>query len=88
MDPGIFNVFVDWVYLQKLPATDKDWDVVTETKDLANLSIMKARAFSDHFIVPKLLQDASNYYVDTKISVITAPNYNVVIYASTISESI
>jgi hypothetical protein len=78
IEPGTFNVFVDWLYSQKLPTTDKDWQVVTETKDGPDLSIIKTCVFGDRFMVPKLLQDANNHCADTHSF---PPRYNGIIYA-------
>jgi hypothetical protein len=81
IEPRTFDFFVDWLYSQNLPATDEDWSVVTETKRLRDLSIVKVCAFGDRFMVPKLLQDANNHYIDTWISSMHPPSYNTVIYA-------
>lgn len=81
IEPGIFNVFVDWLYSQNLPATDEDWSVVTETKPLRDLNMVKVCVFGDRFMVPKLLQDANNHYIDARIWHKRPPRYNTVIYA-------
>jgi hypothetical protein len=78
VEPGTFNVFVDWLYSQKFPTTDKDWQVVTETEDESDLNIIKTCAFGDRFMVPKLFQDANNHYVDAKLNLSL---YSIVIYA-------
>jgi hypothetical protein len=66
VEPGVFNVFVEWLYTQKLPGNLDDWQrVVEELVQYYEVERrqLKVYAFADRFIVPGLCQLLSHALV-------------------------
>jgi len=77
------EIFVDWLYSQKLPGILQDWETLELDGDSqrysADLRWIKGLAFADRFLARTFQQAVHNGYVDKVIG--TPPWYEVVTYA-------
>lgn len=63
VEPAVFNVFVDWLYTQKLPPNWSEWKHVMAEKQGDSLTmrnwLLKVYAFADRFVIPTLRTHAN-----------------------------
>jgi hypothetical protein len=85
VEVGPVNIFVHWLYYQKIPDRVSDWLRVyngdnNDVDDSWTLdrAILKTVVFADRFLVTGLRRAANNYYVDE--SPMDTPPYGLVIY--------
>jgi hypothetical protein len=84
IEPGVFNVFANWLYSQELPHRD-DWAAVADIEMETIFSykvlmlMLKALVFGDRFMAPKFYRKINNQLTDELIR--SHPSYNIVIYA-------
>jgi hypothetical protein len=85
IEPGIFNVSVNWLYTQRLPDWE-DWASVTEideahTDDQILHQMVKVCVFGDRFLAPAFRKAANNFTVDYLYIGAYPPWYDTIIYA-------
>ncbi|KAF2127077.1 hypothetical protein P153DRAFT_432919 [Dothidotthia symphoricarpi CBS 119687] len=87
VDSGTFDIFVDWLYSQKLPATNRDWAFGVDESDntivahARQLARIKAYTFGDRFLCLEFAKAVRNSLVDHLVT--QSPYYDVVIHAFT-----
>lgn len=91
IDPEVLDVFVDWLYTQRLPqlggwtsaikgmGTGK-WEVSPRIHAIA-LAMVKVLVFGDRFSSPKFYRHVNTYLVDWLCALKCPPPYPTVIYA-------
>jgi hypothetical protein len=66
--PCIFNLFIEWLYTQKLPASSPDWrriaDLVHPYSVSTKLLRLKLYVFADRFVVPSLREQLNRAIVN------------------------
>lgn len=80
VEPGIFNVFAEWLYSGRLPEGTDDWERMTGI-DRCGEAILKACCLGDRLLAPKFRALANNTWVNDAIECEWCPIYNQVIYA-------
>lgn len=89
IEPQVFDIFVDWLYTQKVPEKNRFWVAPTETLkanstehvQLAEILVMKTYVFADRFLVPKLRCAIYNYFAASLTKDSIPPYYEAIIYA-------
>ncbi|KAL1597396.1 hypothetical protein SLS59_007426 [Nothophoma quercina] len=82
-----FNVFVDWLYTQKLPETLLGWLSEAEEKIdfdkryAHQVALLRACAFGDRFLAPAFSRACQDHVVKWFTKAAHAPLYEAVIYA-------
>lgn len=85
LEPQVFDVFVDWLYTNKIPEDDEQWlsQKPDENRDIydcrLNMLRLKAYVAADRLGAGNLLNAINNDYVDSKVGY--CPWYEEVIYA-------
>lgn len=84
IEPGVFNVFVNWMYTQKLPGNCEEWCQVGELGEAWDFAseialILKAYNFGDRFLATAFKRAANVAIVGILHG--CAPFYEVVIFA-------
>jgi hypothetical protein len=83
IEPRVLEIFIDWMYTQKLPSAASDWYQPSEDGHDSNLQKMQMKAyiFADRFLVPGLRCAIHNYIADELIQGGKPPSYEMVVYA-------
>jgi hypothetical protein len=89
IDPRVFDIFIDWLYTQKLPKKTRDWIAPTPGLEagshgqgrLAERLMMKSYVFADRFLVPQFRVAIYKYYANFCNSGGNPPYYDAIIYA-------
>ncbi|KAF1955497.1 hypothetical protein CC80DRAFT_474241 [Byssothecium circinans] len=92
IEPRVFELFIDWLYTQKLPTKRVEW--VALEGDLANLQDdcaehnrlidmlqIKTYIFADRFLIPGFRCALHNSMADVLVRVGNPPYYDMIIYA-------
>lgn len=91
VEPAVFNIFVDWLYTQKLPEQPDLWlrsaelprPEVLQPHDQVGMLMIKLHVFADRFLVHALCQAMSRviiaHYYNNDINIV--PHYEIIIYA-------
>lgn len=84
IEPGILNIFVDWLYTQVLPddaALPSVAEIAEETPSYETISLLlvKAVAFGDRFMVPKFYEEVSSRSISRLQA--TRPDFATIIFA-------
>jgi len=85
LEPKAFDVFVDWLYTQKLPEKREDWLPLKTNEELpsylpsVDVLRLKVYVIADRLGARDLLHAINNKFVDDEIE--SAPYYNSIIYA-------
>jgi len=84
IEPPEFNVFVEWLYTQKLPADGKSWNTIANQSksDLLGMLRLKLYVLADRLIVPSLHRLLNRAIVNvSRIYYVSPPPYENIIYA-------
>lgn len=89
IEPRVFDIFIDWLYSQKLPKKTRDWLTPTPELEagshghgqLAERLMMKSYVFADRFLVPQFRVALYRYYANFCNSGGNPPYYDAIIYA-------
>jgi hypothetical protein len=89
IDPQVFDIFVDWLYTQKVPEKNKHWIKPTDdmksnsTKhvQLVEILIVRTYVFADRFLVPKFRCAIYNHFAASLVKDAIPPYYEVIIFA-------
>ncbi|KAF2872412.1 hypothetical protein BDV95DRAFT_606028 [Massariosphaeria phaeospora] len=86
VEPAVFNMFVDWLYTQKLPAGIEAWyqssDTPEDVDDMVGMEVLRIKlyVFADRFIVP-ILRTTLNRLIVADTTCRLAPFPDVTSYA-------
>lgn len=68
VEPCVFNLFVEWLYTQTLPALSPDWGRIADPSRPFSVSMkvlrLKLYVFADRFIVPTLRKQLNHVIVN------------------------
>jgi hypothetical protein len=91
IEPQVFDVFVNWLYSQKVPEKNRHWiERTDETKHNKNcpshceqveMLILKTYVFADRFLIPKFRCAIYNYLAASLTKDAIPPYYEVIIFA-------
>lgn len=90
IEPGIFNVFVNWIYTHNLPATQNKWVEVAEVKEEdckgkitreVSMVQLKTCVLGDRLMTLNFHRIVSNAFIDNMIRIRRPPYYKVINYA-------
>lgn len=86
VEPGIFDIFIDWIYTQKLPATGDEWKAVAKESaksvygfESRHMAQIKTYVLADRFMAAVFRKVVGNNIVNANS--LMPPWYEVVIYA-------
>ena len=89
IEPRVFDVFIDWLYTQKLPKRSREW--VTPTAEIEAGShnhsrvverlMMEVYVFADRFLVPQLKAALFRFFANFCNNDGIPPYYEAIIYA-------
>jgi hypothetical protein len=89
IEPGVFNLFINWLYTQNLPADSSEWFEAGGMKDTPprdqwinrDMLRLKLYVFADRFLIPTLRKQLSLQIAnDTNIS--CSPHPEVLLFAA------
>jgi hypothetical protein len=89
IEPQVFDIFVDWLYSQKVPEKNTHWvaptenmkDNSTEHVQMAEILVIKTYVFADRFLVPTFRCAIYNHFAASLIKDCIPPYYEVIIFA-------
>ncbi|KAF1974612.1 hypothetical protein BU23DRAFT_96408 [Bimuria novae-zelandiae CBS 107.79] len=89
IEPRVFDIFIDWLYTQKLPKKTLGWILPPPEQDtdstrqfqLAERQMIKAYVLADRFIVPQFRVAIFDYFANLCNRCGTPPYYDAIIYA-------
>jgi hypothetical protein len=89
IDPQVFDIFVDWLYTQKVPEKNRHW--IKPTDDMKSNStrhvqlvenlIVRTYVFADRFLAPKFRCAIYNHFAASLVKDAIPPYYEVIIFA-------
>jgi hypothetical protein len=89
IEPRVFDIFIDWLYTQKLPKRSREW--VTPTAEIEAGShnhsrvverlMMEVYVFADRFLVPQLKVALFRFFANFCNNDAIPPYYEAIIYA-------